>query len=93
MSRLGRDHLRVGLCLETLREKDVRLIAVTEGVDTANGEDDFMPFRNIIAEWHARDTSRKITASYRAKGMEGKRIFSHPFMVIFKIQTTKANGL
>lgn len=78
MSRLGRDHLRVGLCLETLREKDVRLIAIGEGVDTAKGEDDFMPFRNIIAEWHARDTSRKITASYRTKGMEGRRIGSHP---------------
>ena len=62
MSRLGRDHLRVGLFLEQLREQGVRLIAVAEGIDTAKGEDDFMPFRNIFAEWHARDTSRKIRA-------------------------------
>ena len=53
MSRLGRDHLRVGLFLEQLREQGVRLIAVAEGIDTAKGEDDFMPFRNIFAEWHA----------------------------------------
>jgi len=78
MSRLGRDHLRVGLCLETLREKDVRLIAVNEGVDTFKAEDDFMPFRNIISEWHGRDTSRKGKASIRSKGMGGRRISSHP---------------
>jgi len=78
MSRLGRDHLRVGLCLEVLRDKDVRLIAVNEGVDTSKGEDDFMPFRNIIAEWHARDSSRKVKASIRSKGMSGQRLLSHP---------------
>ena len=54
MSRLGRDHLRVGLFLEQLREMNVRLIAVAEGIDTSKGEDDFMPFRNILAEWHAK---------------------------------------
>ena len=53
MSRLGRDHLRVGLFLEQFRERGVRLIAVAEGIDTAKGEDDFMPSRNIFAEWHA----------------------------------------
>lgn len=72
MSRLGRDHLRVGMCLETLREKDVRLIAVSEGIDTARGEDDFMPFRNILAEFYARDTSRKVKAVTQAKGNSGK---------------------
>ena len=55
MSRLGRDHLRVGLFLEQLREKGIRLIAVAENIDTSKGEDDFMPFRNLFAEWHARD--------------------------------------
>ena len=71
MSRLGRDHLRVGLFLEQLREMNVRLIAVAKGIDTAKGEDDFMPFRNILAEWHARDTSRKIRAVNKAKGERG----------------------
>ena len=74
MSRLGRDHLRVGLFLEQLREMGVRLIAVAEAIDTDKGEDDFMPFRNIIAEWHARDTSRKIRAIFGARTAQGKRV-------------------
>jgi DNA invertase Pin-like site-specific DNA recombinase len=74
MSRLGRDHLRVGLFLEQLREKGVQLIAVAEGIDTDKGEDDFMPFRNILAEWHARDTSRKIRAIFGARTAQGKRV-------------------
>jgi len=74
MSRLGRDHLRVGLFLEQLRERGVRLVAVAEGIDTAKGEDDFMPFRNIIAEWHARDTSRKIRAIFGARTAQGKHV-------------------
>ena len=51
-SRLGRDHLRVGLFREMLREREVRLIAVNDGLDSANGEDDFAPFRDIMAEWY-----------------------------------------
>jgi len=74
MSRLGRDHLRVGLFLEQLRERDVRLIAVAESIDTAKGEDDFMPFRNIIAEWQARDTSRKIRTIFNARTAQGKHV-------------------
>ena len=74
MSRLGRDHLRVGLFLEQLREMNVRLIAVAEGIDTTKGEDDFMPFRNILAEWHARDTSRKIRAIFGARTAAGNHV-------------------
>jgi DNA invertase Pin-like site-specific DNA recombinase len=73
MSRLGRDYLRVGLLMEKLREKNVRLIAVAENIDTAEGEDDFMPFRNIISEWHARDTSKKIKAVFKSNMENGKR--------------------
>jgi DNA invertase Pin-like site-specific DNA recombinase len=74
MSRLGRDHLRVGLFLEQLREQGVTLIAVAEGIDTSQGEDDFMPFRNIIAEWQARDTSRKIKAIFGARTANGNHV-------------------
>lgn len=74
MSRLGRDHLRVGLFLEQLRERNVRLTAVAEGIDTAKGENDFMPFRNILAEWHARDTSRKIRAIFGARTAAGNHV-------------------
>ncbi len=59
MSRLGRDYLKVGQCMEILRKKDVRLIAINDNLDSSIKEDDFAPFRNIMNEWYARDTSRK----------------------------------
>ena len=52
----------------------VRLIAVAENIDTAKGEDDFMPFRNLFAEWHARDTSRKIRAIFGARTANGNHV-------------------
>ena len=77
-SRIGRDHLRVGLFLETLRQKEIRFIAPGDNVDTAMGEDDFMPFRNIIHEWHVRDISRKIRAMFQTKGRSGKHTTTRP---------------
>jgi len=74
MSRLGRDHLRVGLLLEQFRECGVRFIAVNDSVDTDKGTDEFLPFRNIINEWHARDTSRKIRAIFGARTAQGKHV-------------------
>ena len=52
MSRLGRDYLRVGLYLEQFSEQNIRLIAISDAVDTSKGVDDFTPFRNIMAEWY-----------------------------------------
>ena len=72
MSRLGRDYLKVGQIMELLRQKGVRLIAVNDGVDSFKGDDDFLPFRNIMNEYYARDTSRKIKSTFKAKGMSGK---------------------
>ena len=72
VSRLGRDYLRVGLCMETMRVNGVRLIAINDGVDTINGEDDFTPFRNVLHEYYARDTSRKLKSSFKTKGLSGK---------------------
>jgi len=81
MSRLGRDYLQVGMYTEVMfREKEVRFVAVNDNVDSDKGDDDFVPFRNIINQWYARDTSRKVAASYRAKAMEGKRTFNHPIL-------------
>ena len=74
MSRLGRDYLKVGQIMEILRQKGVRLIAINDGVDSARGDDDFMPFRNIINEFYARDTSRKIRSVFKSKGMSGKHL-------------------
>ena len=55
-------------------EKDIRFIAVNDGVDSDRDDGDFTPFRNIINEWYAKDTSKKIKAVFRAKGMSGERI-------------------
>jgi len=77
-SRIGRDYLRVGLYREMFHEKGVRLIAVSDGIDTLHGEDDFTPFREIMSEWYARDTSKKIKAAFRSKGMSGKPITGKP---------------
>ncbi len=74
MSRLGRDYLKVGQIMEILRQKGVRLIAINDGVDSARGDDDFMPFRNIMNEFYARDTSRKIRSVFKSKGMSGKHL-------------------
>ena len=74
LDRMGRDYLRVGLYMEMFREKGVRLIAVEDGIDTSRGEDDFTPFRAILAEWYARDCSKKIRAIFRAKEREGKHV-------------------
>ena len=74
MSRLGRDYLKVGQIMEILRQKGVRLIAINDGVDSERGDDDFTPFRNIMNEYYARDTSRKIRSTFQSKGKTGKHL-------------------
>ena len=74
MSRLGRDYLKVGQIMEILRQKGVRLIAINDSVDSFKGDDDFTPFRNIMNEWYARDTSKKIKSVFKSKGMSGKHL-------------------
>ena len=74
MSRLGRDYLKVGQIMELLRQKNVRLIALNDGVDSFRGDDDFTLFRNIMNEWYARDTSKKIRSTFQAKGKTGKHL-------------------
>ena len=81
MSRLGRNYLQVGFYTEMLfPQKGVRFIAVNDNVDSANGgmDNDFTPLRNLFNEWLVRDTSKKIKAVKRSKGMSGKPITSKP---------------
>lgn len=80
MSRLGRDYLKVGYYTEVaFPEADVRFIAINNGVDSANQQDsDFTPFLNIINEWYAKDTSKKIRAVFKAKGESGKPLCTNP---------------
>lgn len=76
MSRFGRNYLEVGLYTEIrFPEMGVRFVAVNDGVDSDNQMDnDFAPFRNIINEWYAKDTSKKIRAVFRSKGLSGARL-------------------
>ena len=60
LSRLGRNYIEVGkLTEEFFPQHDIRLVAVADGVDSDEGEDDFTPFRNIMNEWYAKDISKK----------------------------------
>ncbi|MCR5143394.1 MAG: recombinase family protein [Ruminococcus sp.] len=79
LSRLGRDYLMTGQYIEMIfPEYDVRYIAVNDNVDTLKSENDMMVFRNVFNDFYARDCSRKIKASFKAKGMSGKPLASHP---------------
>ena len=92
-TRLGRDYLRAGLYREMFRERGVRLIAVNDGFDSASGEDDFTPFREIMAEFYARDTSKKIKSVLAAKGRSGKPTTNTPPYGYIKNPNDKYNWL
>lgn len=95
MSRLGRDYLKVGMYTEMLfPEKDIRFIAINSGVDSANQQDsDFTPFLNIINEWYAKDTSKKIRAVIKAKSDSGKPTAPIPVFGYKKDPNNKYNWL
>mgnify|MGYP002604599897 CR=1 FL=1 len=80
LSRVGRDYLQVGFYTEVMfREKGVRFVAITNGVDSDKRESsEFAPFLNIMNEWYAKDTSKKVRAVIRAKGMSGKSTCNCP---------------
>lgn len=80
MSRFGRDYLKVGFYTEVLFvEKNVRFIAINNGIDSASQTDsDFTPFLNIMNEFYARDTSKKIKAVLKAKGESGRYLSTIP---------------
>ncbi|MGF0008813.1 recombinase family protein [Intestinimonas butyriciproducens] len=79
MSRFGRNYLQVGMYTEMMfPDKDVRFIAINNNVDSDKQDDnDFTPFLNIINEWYAKDTSKKIRAVFKNKGMSGQRLGTH----------------
>ena len=76
MSRFGRNYLEVGFYTEVLfPKKDVRFIAINNSVDSDNPTDnDFIPFINIMNEWYAKDTSKKIKSIFDARMKEGMRV-------------------
>jgi len=73
LSRLGRNYLVTGNNTEVIfPEYKVRFIAINDGVDTANGDNEFAPFKNIINEWYAKDASRKTKSAFRTKALKGE---------------------
>ena len=80
MSRLGRDYLKVGYYTEIFFvERDVRYIAINDGVDSAKGDNDFTPFRNLFNDFYAKDTSKKVRAIKKAQGMVGEHLTKPPY--------------
>ena len=79
MSRMGRDYLKVGYYTESFfAERDIRYIAINDGVDSEKGDNEFTPFRNLFNDFYARDTSKKIRAVMRAKGNAGEHLCTNP---------------
>lgn len=77
LSRLGRNYLQVGMYTDVLFvEKGVRFIAINDQVDSSQGDNDFTALRNLFNEWMVRDTSKKIKAVFKSKGMSGIPITS-----------------
>ena len=80
MSRLGRDYLKVGYYTEIFFvERDVRYIAINDGVDSSKGDNDFTPFRNLFNDFYAKDTSKKVRAIKKAQGMAGEHLTKPPY--------------
>lgn len=79
LSRLGREYLRTGYYTEIFFPlHDVRFIAINDGVDSANGDNEFAPFKNIINEWYAKDISMKIKTSRQARAKRGEYVNGTP---------------
>ena len=79
LSRLGRNYLQVGMYTEMIfPRKGVRYIAINDGVDSAQGDNEMSALRNLFNEWMVRDTSKKIKAVFHAKGLSGKPLTSQP---------------
>ena len=80
MSRLGRDYLQSGYYTESyFPDRNIRFIAINDGVDSINGDNEFIPFRNIMNEMYARDISRKVRSAHRIRGNMGEPLGQPPY--------------
>ena len=80
LSRLGRNYREVGYYTEDFfPEHDVRFLSVSDGIDTAEGEDELAPFRNIMNEWYAKDISKKRRISNKVRGGMGEPLSLPPY--------------
>ena len=82
LSRLGRNYIEVGrLTEEFFPDHDIRLVAVSDNIDTAEGENELAPIRNLFNEWYARDISKKRRISNKIKGNSGEPMGLPPYWV------------
>ena len=80
LSRLGRNYIEVGrLTEEFFPDNDIRLVAVSDNIDTAEGENELAPIRNLFNEWYARDISKKRRISNKIKGNAGEPMGQPPY--------------
>ena len=80
LSRIGRNYIEVGkLTEEFLPEHDIRLVAVSDGIDSLEGESEFAPIKNLFNEWYARDISKKRRISNKIKGNSGEPLGLPPY--------------
>lgn len=80
LSRLGRNYIEVGkLTEEFFPEHDIRLVAVSDNIDTQEGENELAPIKNLFNEWYARDISKKRRISYKIKGNSGEPLGAPPY--------------
>ena len=80
LSRLGRNYIEVGRLIEEFfPEHDIRLVAVSDNIDTAEGENELAPIRNLFNEWYARDISKKRRISNKIKGNAGEPMGQPPY--------------
>ena len=80
LSRLGRNYIEVGrLTEEFFPDHDIRLVAVSDNIDTAEGENELAPIRNLFNEWYARDISKKRRISNKIKGNAGEPMGQPPY--------------
>lgn len=80
LSRLGRNYIEVGRLMEEFfPEHDIRLVAVSDNIDTAEGENEMAPIRNLFNEWYARDISKKRRISNKIKGNAGEPMGQPPY--------------
>ena len=80
LSRLGRNYIEVGrLTEEFFPEHDIRLVAVSDNIDTAEGDNELAPIRNLFNEWYARDISKKRRISNKIKGNGGEPMGQPPY--------------
>ena len=79
LSRFGRNYIKTGYYTEEyFPDRDIKVIAVCDNYDSTNGDNDFVPIKNIVNEWYAKDASKKIRAVFKAKGMSGKPLSTFP---------------